>query len=871
MEQPPLPFFPELMRKPHSQRFHMAPIVVAGFVLLCLRAELTLATERAEDKSPAIGQLRRPDRAGDCLPVSALSRLGTSRFRHGRPVFCTSFSHDGKILISGSADRSIRFWETATGNELRRFRGHRGDVVTAILSADGQTLASAGYDQTLRLWDAGSGKQLAWFDLGALSFCRNLAMTPDGKSLITVTEKRPFRNVLRVRELPSGKELRRVYLADYCNGGMVTIAPDGKTLALARDDDVALLDVASGKVLRSFLGHREVVVGNKVESRVTAVAFAGDGRTLASGATDQTVRLWDVATGKQIRCLEGHQGQVEAVAFSSDGKLVASGSQDGSVRLWDARNGQELRRFDLGHGWVHSVCFSPDGKWMAAGCDDHMVHRWDVATGKEVFPGPGHQRAVLGLAYSADSNRVTTAGQDLTLYQWEAATGKERWRGLANQPGITHGCLAPRGSLVAGAGEDGMIYCREGGAKPSVAHAWKGHDALVECLVFSPDAKILATADQDGCIRLWEVATRTLLHEITGQKFQADSLCFSSDGKILASGGSGYTVTLWNVASGQKLLQTAPAGEGGFTCLAFSCDGRNVAAGTYGGFVCLWELASGTERCHFRGQEGPQLEIPPQRGYEGDIRAIAFSPDGKILAWGGGDRLVHLWDFTNGKDLRRFAGHQGYVTSLSFSPDGKALASGSYDTTGLVWDLSGLQTGSSARRTNGALADPEGLWSTLGDADASKGFRAIQTMIQAPKPALSFIKKQVRPAPPVDTRQISRLVFQLDDPEFKRRTDAEKELVKFGELAEPQLRRALTEQATAELRRRGERLLARLEGPKTNPDQLRAIRVVEILEHIGSAEARALLATLAHGASEALLTREAKQAVGRLHRLPPRQ
>ncbi len=416
-----------------------------------------------------------------------------------------------------------------------------------------------------------------------------------------------------------------------------------------------------------------------------------------------------------------------------------------------------------------------------------------------------------------------------------------------------------------------MIYCREGGRKPSATHAWKGHDDPVECLAFSPDAKVLASGDREGRIRLWEVATRTMRRELTGQKQQTYSLCFSPDGKTLASQGPSNTVVLWSVASGQKVLQTSSVKEGHFSCLAFSRDGRNVVAGTYSGFVCLWELATGKERCHFRGQDGPRLEIPPQRGYEGDIRAIDFSPDGKILAWGGGDRLVHLWDFDTGKDLRRFAGHQGWVTSLAFAPDGKALASGSYDTTALIWDLTGLRPSGSARKMNGVPADLEGWWTDLGSADAAKAFRAIQQMIQAPQRTLAFVNKQVHPVPPVDTQRIGRLIAQLDAKEFEKRGAAERELAKLGELAELQLRRVLADHPSVELRRRAERLLAKLEGPLTHPEQLRAIRVVEVLEHIGSAEARALLTTLAQGAPQARLTREAKHALERLNRLPSRR
>ncbi len=292
--------------------------------------------------------------------------------------------------------------------------------------------------------------------------------------------------------------------------------------------------------------------------------------------------------------------------------------------------------------------------------------------------------------------------------------------------------------------------------------------------------------------------------------------------------------------------------------MAFSPDGKTLASRSYDDYVDLWEVASGRKRLRFKVQKGP-------------ARSLLFSPDGNLLASTGWEEVVHLWDFATGEECQHLTGHQGSISCLAFSPDGKTLASGSSDTTALVWDLTSLRSSRPARKANFTPSDLERPWRDLGSEEADDAFRALQEMLQVPERSLAFLKKQVQPVPPLDSRKIGRLIAQLDDNEFERRSDAERELAKLAELAEPQLRRALLDQPSPELRRRAERLLATLEEPKTRPDRLRAIRVVEVLEHIGSAEARDFLKTLAQGAPQALLTREAKQALDRLNRLLPRR
>ncbi len=412
--------------------------------------------------------------------------------------------------------------------------------------------------------------------------------------------------------------------------------------------------------------------------------------------------------------------------------------------------------------------------------------------------------------------------------------------------------------MAAAGGDDGVIYLHEVKAGRSEVLEFPGHDGPVCAVAFSPDATILAARDYDGTIQLREVASGKKITEVDADdRFWPSCVCFTPDGKCFASPDKDAAIVLWDVATVKPVQRMVSAAPERASCLAFSMDGRNLAAGTASGRIYLWDVITGKERCRFQGSKK-------------EIQTIAFSPDGKTLAWGGRDMVVHLWDLSTGTERHPFRGHQGWITALAFSPDGKTLTSGSYDTTALVWDLSASRPICPVPTVALSAADLDRLWTDLGGLDASRAFRAFQKMVQASERTLPFLRKQVLAVRAPDPQQIARLISQLDDRQFSVREDAERELAKLGELAEPALRKALAGSPSVELRRRAERLLAKLEGPLTRPEPLRAVRVVEVLEHIGSSEARELLTTLAQGAPQARLTREAQHAVERLNRLTPR-
>jgi hypothetical protein len=261
------------------------------------------------------------------------------------------------------------------------------------------------------------------------------------------------------------------------------------------------------------------------------------------------------------------------------------------------------------------------------------------------------------------------------------------------------------------------------------------------------------------------------------------------------------------------------------------------------------------------GKEKPPLVSPQGTPPIASINCLAFSPDGKTVAAGDWSGAVCIWEVGTTKVRAVFTGHRNPVASLDFSPDGSRLISGSHDTTALIWDLTGIADEKGAKALTSERVSS--LWDELADADAGKAWRAGWRLVADPASSVPFLQKQTRPAV-VDASRIAKLIAALDGDTFEGREEASRELAKLGDLAESALRKALAAKPSLEARRRLEELLDKLNVPVTELEQMRSLRGVEVLEHIGSPEARRLLAELSKGTDGARLTRDAKAALERL-------
>ncbi len=287
----------------------------------------------------------------------------------------------------------------------------------------------------------------------------------------------------------------------------------------------------------------------KHENMIIAAVFAPDGKSVATGGWDNLIRIWDAATGKELRRCTGHTKPLYAVAYSPDGRWLVSGSEDRTIRLWDPTTGKELRRFEGHSGGITKVGFSPDGKKLASSSYDQTVRVWDAASGKQLYQLGGQQKGFTSFALSPDGKHLATAVADYSLRLLDLAEGKE-------------------------------------------LRFFRGHQASIVGVAFSPDGRLLATAGEDQAVRLWHVASGRTVRQLTGHGAGVWAVAFTPDGRYLASAGRDKRIRVWEVLTGAA-VRMVEAHSDGIPALEFSADGQLLLSGSHDASALLWTWNNG--------------------------------------------------------------------------------------------------------------------------------------------------------------------------------------------------------------------------------------------------------------------------------------
>lgn len=428
------------------------------------------------------------------------------------------------------------------------------------------------------------------------------------------------------------------------------------------------------------LNQIEVVPQLRHALGLSTLVYSADGRQLASGGSfDPAAKLWDAATGKLLRTMDGHETSVRSIAFSPDGLQVVSGSLDGILIIWDTRTGARVDTLRSPEQFVRAIAVAPKGSIFASAAGK-TVTLWDRLTRKPTSTLSGHDGLIYAMAFSPDGQQLVTGGDDKTVKLWDVATGRmlQTFEGHSRRVNAT--AFSPDGTKAASGGEDKKVKIWNVRTGVLIATC-EGHESPIVKIAFSADGQHVLSSDQFDPPRLWAAADgaliRTLRVPVRGG--QSDPIAFSPDARTMAVGNV-FGFNQWDMETGKPLLvmdfNSSPLPV---AAVAFSPDGRHIFLGGGGYRLSQWDAKTG--------------RIIRTFNKSALADAIAVSPNSELVVSNGFKSVLQLWEVGSGRLFRETeglamfsSGHSGKVTSLAFAPDGLRIASASDDYTLKLWD-----------------------------------------------------------------------------------------------------------------------------------------------------------------------------------------
>ena len=803
----------------------------------------------------------------DPMPVGALRRFGSTRFRFPSSFTHAALSPDGKRLAIGGYG-NVLIYDTESGKRIRvvdDFWPADGAARHPMaFSPDGRLLARlVRYgDATARVCDVETGKEVAEVkglrpDLRYLRYSglvvprqndevdgnfAGLYFTDGGRRIVLVGER-----YVHIRNARTGAPIAKYELPNsqtkaggaIRQGTIVCFSPDGRLYAVVAGDNWQVREPATGK--EHFRATVKIPASKDGRPLGLFAAISPDGETLAiSAGTLDEVQLWDIPGGRLFRTLTSRATKFKMaghLSFSADGKQVFAGGED-VVYRWDAATGTELPALaaDTGRGPPRAFA-SSDAQTLVTVDGNGLIRRWDPTTGKPLAVPHGYTTQTIS-DLSADGANAVVADDAGRIDLWSVGENSRHELHAIGMPCARDMRFSPDGKLLAAGLSDGTVRVWDVRMRKEIKKFRadpNGEPSPVRSVDWSPDGSCLYTTTRPSGLLAWDWRDGRLRWQ--WPTADAAQVRVSRDGKRLAVVRSDqWDLLILDGRTGKVQMTLNKNRQLQVECVAFSPDGRVVATGLHGGTVYIWNAAT-----------GEYLGWIPSHGQGDVIWGIEFSRDGRHLVTASSIGPVRVWELDTMTEVLRRDDWQSSSLRVSLSADGRSMLV-AQQRAPILWSLAAEATGDRDRQWTDLLTDPVTAYRAQWGLAGSDGLAR-------------FLRANLGPKVPVSNAdRIARLIAELDAGSYRTRETAQAELVRLGRVAEPAVRTALAGSPPPEQRQRLESLAARYKDGLP-PDELRTRRAVQALRWCGDAEAKKLLTDWASGMDGAPLTEAARAAL----------
>jgi WD40 repeat protein len=558
---------------------------------------------------------------------------------------------DGRHIVSGSGDHTIKVWDLESGVELRTLTGHDDSVQAVAVTPDGRYIVSGSFDNTLKVWELESGEELRTLR-GHGGAVYGVAVTPDGRHVVSASGD----HTLKVWELESGEELRtlrghseRVYA--------VAVTPDGRRAVSASGDrTLKVWELESGVDLHTLIGHQDCVLG---------VTVTSDGLRAISCSMDTTLSMWDLNTGEELGALQAHEHFVNAVTLTPDNRYVISGSRDLSLKVWELESAEELRTL-RGHSEViTAVAVTPDGRRAISSASDNTLKFWDLENEDEAFVAGDHTSYVTAVKVTSDGRHAVSSSFDGTFKIWDLDR-REALRTISGHATyISDIAVTPNGRGVISCAGDGTlkVWGLRTGQLLATIKSLTDH---VGAVAVTPDGRYIISGS-DSTIQIWDLEKVEYRRALIGHSNYVAAIAVPPDGGRIISVSGDYTLKVWSLEDGKE-LRTIMAHNNPIYSVAVTPDGRNAISCSYDHTLKVWDLESGEE-------------LRTLTGHTSHVSDVAVMPDGCHVISCSADQTLKVWDLVDGSVVASFFGDNA-LNCCDVAPDGRTIIIG--DHLGLV-------------------------------------------------------------------------------------------------------------------------------------------------------------------------------------------